>query len=216
MADLRAQLQVQAGQLQSQAGQLQSQAGQLEGAAVLEAELTEQQREVDRLHSQLLEQHQANDHLQRESKLAHIQLEESREAFRVRIQHCMLEVLISLPVSCCADQMRDRHSKHRTHMPLVHALGLTFAQCLGLTLRQLHGFFCKFSQGVQADCVTSLDLTANPSLMHVFTRQGTQKRFVHDLAALHQVVASDIQQHSAAIISHAMTTADKSFGDGML
>ena len=78
MADLRAQLQKQAGQLDSTAG--------LEGA------LTEQQGEMQQLHSQLLEQQQANDGLQREATLAHIQLEESREAFRVRIQHCMLEV----------------------------------------------------------------------------------------------------------------------------
>ena len=85
VADLRA-------QLQAQAGQLQSQAGQLEGAAALEDALTQHQREVDRLHSELLEQQQDNDHLQREAKLAHLQLEESREAFRVRLQHCMLEV----------------------------------------------------------------------------------------------------------------------------
>lgn len=85
VADLRA-------QLQSQSGQLQSQAGQLESAAALESALTEQQREVDRLQSELLQQQQANDGLQREATLAHIQLEESREAFRVRIQHCMLEV----------------------------------------------------------------------------------------------------------------------------
>lgn len=85
VADLRA-------QLQSQSGQLQSQAGQLESTAALESALTEQQREVDRLQSELLQQQQANDGLQREATLAHIQLEESREAFRVRIQHCMLEV----------------------------------------------------------------------------------------------------------------------------
>ncbi|KAL3149265.1 hypothetical protein ABBQ32_002082 [Trebouxia sp. C0010 RCD-2024] len=84
VADLRA-------QLQSQSGQLQSQAGQLESTAALESALTEQQREVDRLQSELLQQQQANDGLQREATLAHIQLEESREAFRVRIQHCMLE-----------------------------------------------------------------------------------------------------------------------------
>lgn len=90
LADLRA-------QLQAQAGQLQSQAGQLESAAALEGALTEQQRQVDRLHSELLEQQQANDHLQREAKLAHIQLEESREAFRVRLQHCMLEVCPCTP-----------------------------------------------------------------------------------------------------------------------
>jgi len=56
-----------------------------------------QQREADSLQSQLLEQQQANDHLQREATLAHIQLEESREAFRVRIQHCMLEVCSQAP-----------------------------------------------------------------------------------------------------------------------
>lgn len=87
VADLRA-------QLQSQAGQLQSQAGQLDSATSLEGVLTEQQREMDQLHSQLLEQQQANDGLQREATLAHIQLEESREAFRVRVQHCMLEVCL--------------------------------------------------------------------------------------------------------------------------
>ena len=87
VADLRA-------QLQSQAGQLQSQAGQLDSAAALEDMLTEQQREMDQLHSQLLEQQQTSDGLQREATLAHIQLEESREAFRVRIQHCMLEVCL--------------------------------------------------------------------------------------------------------------------------
>ena len=72
--------------------QMQSQAEQLERAAALEGELVEQQRQGDSLQSQLLEQQQTNDHLQRETTLAHIQLEESREAFRVRIQHCMLEV----------------------------------------------------------------------------------------------------------------------------
>lgn len=78
VADLRAQLQKQAGQLDSTAG--------------LEGVLSEQQGEMEQLHSQLLEQQQANDGLQREATLAHIQLEESREAFRMRIQHCMLEV----------------------------------------------------------------------------------------------------------------------------
>lgn len=78
MADLRA--------------QLQRQAGQLDSTAALEGALTEQHQEMEQLHSQLLEQQQANDGLQREATLAHIQLEESREAFRVRIQHCMLEV----------------------------------------------------------------------------------------------------------------------------
>ena len=72
--------------------QLQTQAGQLERAAALESDLVAQQREADSLQSQLLEQQQSNDHLQREATLAHMQLEESREAFRVRIQHCMLEV----------------------------------------------------------------------------------------------------------------------------
>ncbi|DBA70526.1 TPA: hypothetical protein ACH3X2_011925 [Trebouxia sp. C0005] len=71
--------------------QLQNQAGQLERAAALEGDLPAQQREADSLRSQLLEQQQANDHLQREATLSHIQLEESREAFRIRIQHCMLE-----------------------------------------------------------------------------------------------------------------------------
>jgi len=85
VADLRA-------QVQAQTGQLQSQAGQLERTAALETELLEQQRAGDGLQSQVLEQQQANDHLQREATLAHMQLEESREAFRVRIQHCMLEV----------------------------------------------------------------------------------------------------------------------------
>ncbi|KAA6427824.1 MAG: kinesin [Trebouxia sp. A1-2] len=69
----------------------QNQAGQLERAAALEGDLPAQQREADSLRSQLLEQQQANDHLQREATLSHIQLEESREAFRIRIQHCMLE-----------------------------------------------------------------------------------------------------------------------------
>jgi predicted RNase H-like nuclease (RuvC/YqgF family) len=78
--------------------QLQKQAGQLERAAALEADLLAQQRGADSLQSQLLEQQQANDHLQREATLAHIQLEESREAFRVRIQHCMLEVSSQAPV----------------------------------------------------------------------------------------------------------------------
>ena len=76
--------------------QLQSQSGQLESTSALESALLDQQREVDRLQSQVLEQQQANDGLQREATLAHIQLEESREAFRVRIQHCMLEVCPSL------------------------------------------------------------------------------------------------------------------------
>ena len=74
--------------------QLQRQAGQLDSATALEGVLSEQQREMNQLHSQLLEQQQANDGLQREATLAHIQLEESREAFRVRIQHCMLEVCL--------------------------------------------------------------------------------------------------------------------------
>lgn len=83
--------------------QLQKQAGQLASTAALEGTLTEQQRKMDQLHSQLLEQQQANDGLQREATLAHIQLEESREAFRVRIQHCMLEVCLqSLSTSCPA------------------------------------------------------------------------------------------------------------------
>ncbi len=77
--------------------QLQNQAGQLERAAALEGDLLAQQRGADSLQSQLLEQQQANDHLQREATLAHIQLEESREAFRVRIQHCMLEVCSQAP-----------------------------------------------------------------------------------------------------------------------
>lgn len=98
VADLRA-------QLQSQAGQLQSHAGQLESAAALEGVLTEQQREMDRLHSQLVEQQQASNGLQREATLAHIQLEESREAFRVRIQHCMLEV-------CLQPLVKFPHTQH--------------------------------------------------------------------------------------------------------
>ena len=72
--------------------QLQAQAGQLERAAALETQLVQQQRQAEQVQSQLLEQHRENDHLQREATLAHIQLLESREAFRVRIQHCMLEV----------------------------------------------------------------------------------------------------------------------------
>ena len=76
--------------------QIQSQAGPLERAAALDSAMAEQRQMIDSLHSQLLEQQQANDHLQREATLAHIQLEESREAFRVRIQHCMLEVCPSL------------------------------------------------------------------------------------------------------------------------
>ncbi len=89
--------------------QLQNQAGQLERAAALEGDLLAQQREADSLQSQLLEQQQANDHLQREAMLAHIQLEESREAFRVRIQHCMLEVCFQAPpvrLSACVQQLR--------------------------------------------------------------------------------------------------------------
>lgn len=100
MADLRAQLQKQSGQLDSTAG--------LEGA------LTEQHGEIEQLHSQLLEQQQANDGLQREATLAHIQLEESREAFRVRIQHCMLEVCSPMadevklvPSNCIHDILTD-------------------------------------------------------------------------------------------------------------
>jgi len=77
--------------------QLQNQAGQLARAAALEGDLLAQQREADSLQSQLLEQQQANDHLQREATLGHIQLDESREAFRVRIQHCMLEVCSQAP-----------------------------------------------------------------------------------------------------------------------
>ena len=85
--------------------QLQSHAGQLESAAALEGVLTEQQREMDRLHSQLVEQQQASNGLQREATLAHIQLEESREAFRVRIQHCMLEV-------CLQPLVKFPHTQH--------------------------------------------------------------------------------------------------------
>ena len=94
--------------------QLQKQAGQLDSAAGLEGVLTEQQREMDQLHSQLLEQQQANDGLQREATMAHIQLEESREAFRVRIQHCMLEVcplmadeVKLVPSNCILDVSTD-------------------------------------------------------------------------------------------------------------
>ena len=77
--------------------QLQSQAGQLERAAAVEGDLLAHQHEADSLQSQLLDQQQANDQLQREATLAHIQLEESREAFRVRIQHCMLQVCSQPP-----------------------------------------------------------------------------------------------------------------------
>ena len=118
VADLRA-------QLQSQAGQLQSQAGQLDSATALEGVLAEQQREVDRLHSQLLEQQQANDGLQREATLAHIQLQESREAFRVRIQHCMLEVCrqwvmksSSCPAYACL--LLHYHKAHMPHNGILH------------------------------------------------------------------------------------------------
>lgn len=79
--------------------QLQEQAGQLDSTAALEGALTEQHQEMEQLHSQLLEQQQANDGLQREATLAHIQLQESREAFRVRIQHCMLEVCPATPLN---------------------------------------------------------------------------------------------------------------------
>lgn len=125
VADLRA-------QLQSQAGQLQSQAGQLDSATALEEVLTEQQREMDQLHSQLLEQQQANDGLQREATLAHIQLEESREAFRVRIQHCMLEVCLQWVMklsSCpaCACSLLHYHKAYVLHDRTLHVW-----RCCGL------------------------------------------------------------------------------------
>ena len=61
----------------------------------MNAELKQQQQHLAEVQSLLLEQQQRNDGLQREADLAHIQLQESREAFRVRIQHCMLEVSVS-------------------------------------------------------------------------------------------------------------------------
>lgn len=84
--------------LNSLQAKLQEQSAQVEAAAGVHAELKQQQQDKGQVQSQLLEQQQRNDGLQREADLAHIQLQESREAFRVRIQHCALEVQMLLPV----------------------------------------------------------------------------------------------------------------------
>lgn len=71
---------------------MQDGTNQAEKTGAMHAELKATQQHTAELQSQLLEQQQRNDSLQREADLARIQLQESREAFRVRIQHCMLEV----------------------------------------------------------------------------------------------------------------------------